>query len=335
MKMLEEYNFLPELPVGGFQAFDITPAAKWFLQENDKEEYDVAEDFHRIVPPYPQTWLEFEHPNSTFSLQAGRNFIEPHRQGMLAITLEVNEDFTREVVGRIEKGEHVLLDFFKKLTNSAIDYAYAPDYSRLIERIKKGSSVRWFSLWSAWTTLPLVCKATGLKPSPWVSRLGFIDQDGRAMPNDAIVPTVLSYVHPLSRQMVAAEDISEMGSAFLPFAFALQLLHCKNVVPVDVVLPDKVRAKRARAEKNDIRYKMLTIDSFKKAARYKDDNGNRASVKRALHFARGHFKDFSHGDGLFGKYRGIYWWHDQARGDINSGAVDKDYKVKHRASIHI
>jgi hypothetical protein len=42
---------------------------------------------------------------------------------------------------------------------------------------------------------------------------------------------------------------------------------------------------------------------------------------------RGHFKDYSV-KGLFGRYKGVYWWDSQVRGEVNGGVVDKDYRVK-------
>ena len=48
---------------------------------------------------------------------------------------------------------------------------------------------------------------------------------------------------------------------------------------------------------------------------------------RRLHLARGHFKDFRNGPGLFGKYKGIYWWDQQMRGSGDLGEVKKGYNV--------
>ena len=56
-------------------------------------------------------------------------------------------------------------------------------------------------------------------------------------------------------------------------------------------------------------------------------NDNKSSVRNALHFVRGHFKDFSHGGGLFGKYKGLYWWSPRLRGSASSGIVKKEYMV--------
>lgn len=51
-------------------------------------------------------------------------------------------------------------------------------------------------------------------------------------------------------------------------------------------------------------------------------------TKQALHICRGHFKDFSHGKGLFGKAKGLYWWGMQTRGSKDDGEIIKDYKIK-------
>ena len=46
-----------------------------------------------------------------------------------------------------------------------------------------------------------------------------------------------------------------------------------------------------------------------------------------LHICRGHFKDYRE-SGLFGKVKGIFWWDQYVRGDLENGAVVKDYNVK-------
>ena len=50
-------------------------------------------------------------------------------------------------------------------------------------------------------------------------------------------------------------------------------------------------------------------------------------LKHALHICRGHFKDYRDGKGLFGRYKDIYWWESQVRGNGEHGVVLKDYNV--------
>ena len=56
-------------------------------------------------------------------------------------------------------------------------------------------------------------------------------------------------------------------------------------------------------------------------------NGAGEGEPKALHFGRGHFKDYSV-KGLFGKYKKGDWWDRQVRGEVMGGVVDKDYRVK-------
>ena len=57
-----------------------------------------------------------------------------------------------------------------------------------------------------------------------------------------------------------------------------------------------------------------------------ENDGRSALTPKALHICRGHFKDFSN-HGLFGKYRGTYWWPMHTRGSSDNGLVVKDYRV--------
>jgi len=52
-----------------------------------------------------------------------------------------------------------------------------------------------------------------------------------------------------------------------------------------------------------------------------------ANWRNALHICRGHFKNFSNGRGLFGKFKGRYWWGAQARGTDRAAQVHADYRV--------
>jgi hypothetical protein len=67
-----------------------------------------------------------------------------------------------------------------------------------------------------------------------------------------------------------------------------------------------------RPRKPESRYKTLTV----------------TPTRAALHFVRGHFKDYSV-KGLFGKYKKVYWWDSQVRREVG-GVVDKEYWVKRK-----
>lgn len=107
----------------------------------------------------------------------------------------------------------------------------------------------------------------------------------------------------------------------------ISLMHCKNVdlkTQIPPVALSKKHQKRCGVPL--VKYKILEIDPMKKILRL-EGNSQSLGLKHALHICRGHFKDFSKGKGLFGRYRGMYWWDSHVRGDPSHGVVVKDYNV--------
>lgn len=109
-------------------------------------------------------------------------------------------------------------------------------------------------------------------------------------------------------------------------ALSLSFLHCKNVVVKTDNQPQKLlKAKKRRNRPAVIRYHTLEIKPMVKVIR--ETGSEKIGLRHALHICRGHFKDYSNGNGLFGKYKGLYWWDMHTRGSIEEGIALKDYKV--------
>lgn len=109
---------------------------------------------------------------------------------------------------------------------------------------------------------------------------------------------------------------------------AIGLMNCKNVELVENV-PRKTESKRHQRKhgKPLTKYYTLKVNSMRKEYT-NDGDGSHAGGKRSLHIARGHFKDYRGGGGLFGKLNGVYWWDAHVRGDSKTGIVHKDYQVE-------
>jgi hypothetical protein len=105
----------------------------------------------------------------------------------------------------------------------------------------------------------------------------------------------------------------------------ISFLHCKNVELIERGPGISKNYKRNR-HKSNVRYHVLAIEPMKKVLRMEGQSES-TGIKRALHICRGHFKDFSKGHGLFGRYTGIYWWNSQVRGSLSEGIVNKDYSI--------
>ena len=106
---------------------------------------------------------------------------------------------------------------------------------------------------------------------------------------------------------------------------ALTMFHCKNIELVNNSLPDKVLKKRKKRNKPAFVYKTLNVMPLRRIVN-KEGGTEGEKIQKALHLCRGHFKDYRE-KGLFGKYKGLYWWDMHMRGNKREGEIVKDYRV--------
>lgn len=119
-----------------------------------------------------------------------------------------------------------------------------------------------------------------------------------------------------------------------PGLLAISFMHCKNVTatehnPKDIRHKKPIRDSRGHLKKKtpQTKYYTLDIEPMKKVLK-SEGNIDEVGLQRALHICRGHFKDYSNGKGLFGKYKGLYWWDSTVRGTEEAGKIEKDYAIK-------
>ena len=117
-------------------------------------------------------------------------------------------------------------------------------------------------------------------------------------------------------------DRSGAEGWLFPIAMALSFIHCRNVQ----IIPKGKGVHHNGRDRNapTFRYHVLQIEPMKKVLAEKAEKNN-TDIKMAVHICRGHFKDYRNGNGLFGKFKDVYWWDQQLRGDFSLGYVDKDY----------
>jgi len=126
-----------------------------------------------------------------------------------------------------------------------------------------------------------------------------------------------------------SEENKNITLNVVPFnvLFSLSLLHCKNVSKDYHVPSSKIQKSREKRNKPPlVKYYTLDIKPMTKILK-KEGQIEKLGIKHALHVCRGHFKDYSNGHGLFGKFKGLYWWDNHIRGDISQGLIIKDYNV--------
>lgn len=108
---------------------------------------------------------------------------------------------------------------------------------------------------------------------------------------------------------------------------ALLLLNCKNVVTEKISAPTALNKKRMRSNKQPLLdYHILKIAI--PASRKSNHGASEALYHNRVHLCRGHFKEYTQDNPLFGKFTGLYWWQPHVRGQNKDGIVIKDYEIQ-------
>jgi hypothetical protein len=127
-----------------------------------------------------------------------------------------------------------------------------------------------------------------------------------------------------------SELVNDVWSAVRPVLLGLCFTHCGNITTTTELVPDALRKRRAERGRAPVdRWYTLEIGPIKetlKNARNADGSPVR-SLQQALTICRGHFKTFSE-HGLFGRYKGTFWWGMHVRGNAASGVIHKNYSIR-------
>jgi hypothetical protein len=121
----------------------------------------------------------------------------------------------------------------------------------------------------------------------------------------------------------------QVSRCLAPHAFAISLMHCKNIEVRDNEVPMSAKH-RERDERNGIPrliFKTLAVGPMLSTRSINSVNHPSQSIERAFHICRGHFAEYTEEKPLFGKYAGRFWIEQHARGSKAAGIVQKDYRV--------
>jgi hypothetical protein len=132
----------------------------------------------------------------------------------------------------------------------------------------------------------------------------------------------------LKRHLVDRGDLSEQQKFdavygfTAPVLYAMGVMNCANVKFHEQVVSRPVRR---RLGFHLVIKTLVVTGSMKRPAREDEPTGNHPGVAR--HYCRGHFRDYTQGAGLFGKYHGTYWTPPTWKGSAEQGVVHKSYSV--------
>jgi hypothetical protein len=120
----------------------------------------------------------------------------------------------------------------------------------------------------------------------------------------------------------------DAAEQIIPALFALALMHAKNSSLLDNEAPAKLSKKYQQKHGRGLTsYKTIQVKPMRQVKTASDVEGN-TKISSRLHIVRGHWKDYRFGEGLFGKYKDIFWWDSQMRGDADEGEIRSSYNIQ-------
>jgi hypothetical protein len=297
---------------------DISNCAQYFY-ENEDEYWDITTDFPTLTSPWLACWMEFKVPKR--SMDGGKKLMALYPDDLYCGAVITCFEFKEDAWEKVIKEDFGMQLFMRGC--QAYNRAYEVDFTKSQERIEKAIAndrrARWF--------LNFDCFISIGRQVAWTGRHQFyLDPQGKAVPE-----FLLSILSEQVKEYAEANPLSQQSET-LPYCYAISLLHCKNVETTDATFPRTIRRRFQKSIVPDVRFKQLVVHPMRKQKRYeKQEDDQESHASRRLHICRGHFKDYREGKGLFGKYKDVYWWDQQLRGDLDQGIIVKDYVVEEPA----
>lgn len=129
---------------------------------------------------------------------------------------------------------------------------------------------------------------------------------------------------------ISVHESMQLGLAALVGWTALSMMNCQNIDTVEHVAPEPYQRSRSRKGKKPlVSFRTIQVNMEKTPRSIGaehlpviDSDGKR------LHQKRGHMKDYRKGKGLFGRYKGLWYWGPHLAGSGSEGVVISDYAVE-------
>jgi hypothetical protein len=190
-----------------------------------------------------------------------------------------------------------------------------------IERMSTHPDCHW--ILTAWDFIQFQRRPDAITPlrGPYNTFSVSVDKEGRFL--DLYASFATKAISKRERQEVAA-------SSMIGF-LSLAMMNCRNITTRDHVPAERRGHKRRRKGRSTrpselVTFKTIHVDASAKApaASKRPHNGGGDPKRRGP--VRGHMKRYD-GAGLFGKYKGTWYWGPHLRGDAKAGVTVADYTI--------
>ncbi len=276
--------------------FVINNVAEYFYQGTSQEEWGFTTDFPRPMPPFQNTWFEWDWPK--FSNSNGKQIRLPSifKKMGCYVTCGLMEEAGK----KLHPGVKWKLNFFPFVRMATNTIHFFP--------------IIVFGLDDGFNPLGLFEKESASYIFPGYTK--YPDVIGRTFG-----VTLDKREHKSNLENLG--NAGEVTSSFMyPVALAMSMLNCRNVITQTVRIASALVKKHARRGHTiQPSYHVIEIQPILKAI--KTETGSSSYSRRAAAIMRGHFKDYSKGKGLFGKLKGMYWWEQRL-----TGGVLPEYRMK-------
>lgn len=338
--------------LAGAQVIEISNVSDYLWEGTTQEVWDLEADFPNVAPPFPSFWMEYHTPSkivSTKGTQDVRNFgltsvgLLCHAETMDDIMTRGVEDVRASMRKQADaiRAEH-LPRINRKLSASGLDplTATQEDVRAVLGDMDYSLASQYISTTRPGDDLDDDALAERAKTMgiQWGIRMTCFMEVSKG----TIVGPVFTFIYaadgtgkmihdtygiqPIMDTEMIPQDAWGMKLFTFPALLALSLLHCKNVTLETTDPPAKLsKAFQRRNGRPLVRYHTLNIEPMRRVLKH-EGQSEKTGLRKAMHICRGHFKDYSK-HGLFGKYKGMYWWESHVRGSADEGAVLKDYNV--------
>jgi hypothetical protein len=129
--------------------------------------------------------------------------------------------------------------------------------------------------------------------------------------------------------VIDEKESTQVATAALVAWTTLAMLNCANIEAVPHEVPSAFQKARARSGKRPLvsfHTVRVDLDKTPRAIAAEELPGEGSTPRR--HKKRGHMKDYRRGSGLFGRYKGIWYWGPTLAGSAEEGVIVSDYEVR-------
>jgi hypothetical protein len=269
-----------------------------------KDDYDLCNSFPNVAPPFEHTWFEYTIPREMRSSNGEvfniNNF--QRRIGVFSLAFRVETEL--ELKPWYEHAQKEGNAPFGKVCDRMILPGWMVNYAIFFHSRLDPQPHEMGAVWLAVNSDGRVTSEEGI---PYRTAPGLMDVHGNKIDNLSIYWAMIGYMRPV--------------------LMALSFLHCKNVTLDGNDVPVRIQKRRmAEGKLPLVKYYTLNIEPMTRVLS-REGGAEKNGAAKAMHICRGHFADYSKGNGLFGKYKGRYWIESHVRGSAELGTVVKDYNV--------